>query len=213
MSLLKLAQTTKQHAQSLTEGMRLAFRGLLKNSQMQTAISRSAVDGLSGERLEDIERLQSFGFTSHCPAGADVVVLPLGGDSSHCVIISDEHQQYRIQGLAPGEVAVYDQSGSKIVLKQGRLIEIDCDVLHIKASSQVTIDSPFVQTSEVLTAQGQINGNGGLAIQGGSGAKFTGDIEHTGDFFNTGNITNNGKNIGSSHQHSETNGASTGGVL
>lgn len=87
------------------------------------------------------------------------------------------------------------------MLKQGKLIEIDCDTLHIKAQTKIRMESPLVEASEVLTAQGQINGNGGMAIQGGSGAKFTG------------NISNNGKNIGADHTHGETNGAKTLGVL
>ena len=76
---------------------------------------------------------------------------------------------------------MYDQSGSSIVLKNGRLIEVDCDTLHIKAATKVLMDSPLVEASSVLTAQGQINGNGGLAVSGGSGAHVTGRLETTED--------------------------------
>ena len=56
-------------------------------------------------------------------------------------------------------------------------------------------------------------GNGGMAVQGGSGAKFTGAIEHDGDFANRGSISNNGVDIGAGHTHVETNGAETGAVI
>ena len=181
MSLVKLAQKTKQAAQSISDSIRQAFRGKLTLTQSSEPIQRVQVQGLADETLQEIEQLQQFGFTSHAPNGTDVIVIPLGGDTSHGIVIASEHGSFRLKSLQSGEVAVYDQSGSSIVLKQGKLIEIDCDTLHIKAQSQVKIDSPLVETSQVLTAQGQINGNGGLAIAGGSGAMVSGSLKTTGD--------------------------------
>lgn len=212
MSLAKLARKTAQTAQAVSDSIRQAFRGKLTLTQSGEPIQRVQVSGLADETLQDIEQLQQFGFTSHAPAHTDVIVIPLGGDTSHGIVIASEHGSFRVKNLQSGEVAVYDQSGSSIVLKQGKLIEIDCDTLHIKAQTKIRMESPLVEASEVLTAQGQINGNGGMAIQGGSGAKFTGNIEHMGNFANTGNISNNGKNIGADHTHGETNGAKTSGV-
>lgn len=193
--------------------IRQAFRGKTALVDSGGTTQRVQVEGLADETLQELELVQHFGFTANPPAGADAVILPLGGKSSHGVIIATEHGSYRIKGLAGGEVAVYDQSGSSITLKQGRLIKIDCDKLEIAAPGGVKIDAPDVQCSKQLTAQGQINGNGGMAVQGGSGAKFTGAIEHTGDFVNKGKISNNGVDIGANHKHSETNGAETGSVL
>ena len=212
MSLTKLAKRTVAAAQSVSDGIRQAFRGKLTLTQSGEPIQRVQVSGLADETLQDIEQLQQFGFTSHAPANTDVIVIPLGGDTSHGIVIASEHGSFRVKNLQSGEVAVYDESGSSIVLKRGKLIEINCDNLIINAIQKVQINSPLTETSQVLTAQGQINGNGGMAIQGGSGTRFTGDIEHTGDFANTGNISNNGKNIGADHTHGETNGAKTLGV-
>lgn len=212
MSLAKLAKRTAQVAQSVSDGIRQAFRGKLTLTQAGEPIQRVQVSGLADETLQEIEQLQQFGFTSHAPADTDVIVIPLGGDTSHGIVIASEHGSFRVKNLQSGEVAVYDQSGSSIILKQGRLIEMDCDTLHIKAKTKIHMESPLVEASQVLTAQGQINGNGGMAVQGGSGTKFTGNIEHTGDFANTGSISNNGKNIGATHTHGETNGATTLGV-
>ena len=212
MSLAKLARKTAQTAQAVSDSIRQAFRGKLTLTQSGESIQRVQVQGLADETLQEIEQLQQFGFTSHAPAHTDVIVIPLGGDTSHGIVIASEHGSFRVKNLQSGEVAVYDQSGSSIVLKQGKLIEIDCDTLYIKAQTKIRMESPLVEASEVLTAQGQINGNGGMAIQGGSGAKFTGNIEHMGNFANTGNISNNGKNIGADHTHGETNGAKTLGV-
>ena len=107
-------------------------------------------------------------------------------------------------------MAVYDESGSSIILKKGRLIEIDCDTLKITASTKVDIHSPVVETDHVLTAQGQINGNGGIAIQGGSGASFTGNVTQTkGSFTTDGDVPANGKSL-VGHTHRGDSGGVTG---
>lgn len=181
MTLHKLAKRTAQAAKSVSDGIRQAFRGKLTLTQAGEPIQRVQVAGLADETLQDIEQLQQFGFTSHAPANTDVIVIPLGGDTSHGIVIASEHGSFRVKNLQSGEVAVYDESGSSIVLKQGKLIEINCDTLHIKAATQVKIDTPEIKASAVLTAQGQINGNGGLAISGGGGAMVSGSLKATGD--------------------------------
>lgn len=181
MSLAKLAKRTAQVAQSVSDGIRQAFRGKLTLTQAGEPIQRVQVQGLADETLQEIEQLQQFGFTSHAPADSDVIVIPLGGDTSHGIVIASEHGSFRVKNLQSGEVAVYDQSGSSIVLKQGRLIEMDCNTLHIKAKTKIHMESPLVEASQVFTAQGQINGNGGMAIAGGSGATVSGSLKTTGD--------------------------------
>lgn len=181
MSLAKLARKTAQTAQAVSDSIRQAFRGKLTLTQSGESIQRVQVQGLADETLQDIEQLQQFGFTSHAPAHTDVIVIPLGGDTSHGIVIASEHGSFRVKNLQSGEVAVYDQSGSSIVLKQGKLIEIDCDTLYIKAQTKIRMESPLVEASEVLTAQGQINGNGGLVVSGGSGATVSGSLKTTGD--------------------------------
>ena len=181
MRLAKLARKTAQTAQAVSDSIRQAFRGKLTLTQSGESIQRVQVQGLADETLQDIEQLQQFGFTSHAPAHTDVIVIPLGGDTSHGIVIASEHGSFRVKNLQSGEVAVYDQSGSSIVLKRGKLIEINCDNLVINASQKVQINSPLTETSTVFTAQGQINGNGGLAISGGSGAVISGSLNATGD--------------------------------
>ena len=78
------------------------------------------------------------------------------------------------------------------MLRNGKLIEVSCDrfVLHCKeysvnATSSAKFDTPLLETSQVMTAQGQINGNGGMAVQGGSGASFSGNVVQSGGSFET----------------------------
>jgi len=184
MSLAKLAKRTAQVARGVQDGIRQAFRGKVAATQSGEPIQRVQVQGLADETLQDVEQLQQFGFTSHAPAGSEMIVLPLGGDTTHGIVIASEHGSFRVKNLQGGEVAVYDQSGSSIVLKQGRLIEMDCDNLVIRAKQKVWIDSPLVEASAQVLAKGQITGQNGLAISGGEGGdavRIDGSLKTTGD--------------------------------
>lgn len=193
--------------------VRQAFRGKVARVQAGGGVQKIQVEGLDGETVQDLEHAENFGFTSNPPAGSDCVVVPLGGKTSHGIIVTTTNGAYRITGLSDGETAVYNADGAKMVLKKGRVIEIDCDKLNIKAPSGVNITSEKVECSAVLTAQGQINGNGGMAVQGGNGTTFTGNVDMVGDLNTTGALTNNGKDVGSTHKHTETNGSETGEVI
>ncbi|MCP2041788.1 phage baseplate assembly protein V [Neisseria sp. HSC-16F19] len=173
--------------------VRQAFRGKISRTQSGGGVQRIQLEGLAGETVQDLEHAEQFGFTAHPPAGSDCVVVPLGGKTSHGIIVTTTNGAYRITGLAEGETAVYNQDGAKIVLKQGKIIEIDCSQLVIRAEQGISmsapagmeIDAPNVRCTAEITAQGQINGNGGLSIQGGNGAVFTGPVRQTGGSYTT----------------------------
>ncbi|BFU64704.1 phage baseplate assembly protein V [Rodentibacter abscessus] len=206
----RLNQAIQQKAQNVTNGIRQAFRGILNLVQSADNIQKVQISGLADETLQDVELMQHFGFTSVPPANTQAVIIPIGGQTSHGIVIATENGAFRVKNLQGGEVAVYDESGSSIVLKQGKLIEIDCDTLKIKATNKVAISSPLVETDQVFTAQGQINGNGGMAIKGGSGASFSGNMSQTGGSITTdGDVTASGKSL-INHLHRGDSGGKTG---
>lgn len=206
----RLTQAISQKAQNTINDLRQAFRGVLNLVKSADNIQKVQVSGLAEETLQDVELMQHFGFTSVPPANTQAVILPIGGQTSHGIVIATENGAFRVKNLQGGEVAVYDESGSSIVLKKGRLIEIDCDVLKIKAASKVDISSPLVETDQVFTAQGQINGNGGMAVQGGSGASFTGNVEQrSGSFKTSGDVTAGTISL-KNHKHQGDSGGMTG---
>ena len=206
-------KTIDKRIKQAFNAVRQAFRGKVARVQAGGSVQKIQVEGLDGETVQDLEHAENFGFTSNPPAGSDCVVVPLGGKTSHGIIVTTTNGAYRITGLSDGETAVYNADGAKMVLKKGRVIEIDCDKLNIKAPGGVNITSEKVECSAVLTAQGQINGNGGMAVQGGSGTTFTGNVDMVGNLNTTGALTNNGKDVGSNHKHTETNGSETGEVI
>lgn len=217
MSLSKLAKKTAQTAKNIGETLRAAFRGKITLVVSSEPIQRVQLSGLADETLQDLEHLQEYGFASHPPDGSEAVVIPLGGNTSHGVIVCSQHGSYRIKNLKPGETAIFNHEGAKIVIKQGKIIEADCNVYRVNckqyevnAATDAKFNAPLVEASAVLTAQGQFNGNGGMAVEGGSGARFKGDIDLEGDFNSTGRVVNNGKNIGSDHKHrGDSNGTTS----
>lgn len=205
----RLSQAIQQKAQGAVYEIRQAFRGVLHLVKSVDNIQKVQASGLADETLQDVELMQQFGFTSVPPANTQAVILPIGGQTTHGIVIATENGSFRVKNLQGGEVAVYDESGSSIVLKKGRLIEIDCDVLKIKAATKVDISSPLVETDQVFTAQGQINGNGGMAVQGGSGASFTGNVKQSGGSFTTNGDVKAGTISLSNHKHTGDSGGKT----
>lgn len=205
----RLSQAIQQKAQGAVDEIRQAFRGVLHLVKSVDNIQKVQASGLADETLQDVELMQQFGFTSVPPANTQAVILPIGGQTTHGIVIATENGSFRVKNLQGGEVAVYDESGSSIVLKKGRLIEIDCDVLKIKAATKVDISSPLVETDHVFTAQGQINGNGGMAVQGGSGASFTGNVKQSGGSFTTNGDVKAGTISLSNHKHTGDSGGKT----
>jgi len=198
-------------------GIRLAFRGVLTRITTTGGVQTAQVAGLAPEGLEGIEMFQQYGFTTVPPEGAMAIVLPLGGRTSHGIVIATEHSSYRLQGLESGEVAIYTDEGASIVLKRNRIIAVDCDEWQlnckkysVSASESAAFTTPELSTSAKLTAQGFICGNGGMAIKGGDGgvtASFEGNISHKGGTITSVAVTINGVNIGP-HIHDTPDGPS-----
>ena len=193
--------------------IRQAFRGKIARVKSGGKVQRAQIEGLDGETVQDLEHAENFGFTSNPPAGSDCVVVPLGGKTSHGIIVTTSNGAYRITGLAEGETAVYNAAGAKIILKQGRVIDMDCDILNIKAPGGVNIDAPNVDCTAQLSAAGKINGNGGMAVQGGTGATFSGPISQTGGGFETdSDVVASGKSL-VGHAHTGDSGGTTSSPL
>lgn len=216
----RLTKQFKQQIKAVGNEIRQAFRGTLNLMKSGDPIQKTQVSGLADETLQDVELMQDFGFTSVPPAGTEAVIIPIGGKTTHGIVIATEHSSFRVKGLADGEVAVYDESGSTIILRKGRLIEVDCDTFkinckayHVTASVSADFVTPKLETSEVLTVQGQVNGNGGMSVKGGSGATFSGNVKQTsGDLTTSGDVVANGKSL-VTHTHKGDSGGTTGSPI
>ncbi|EDQ2965845.1 phage baseplate assembly protein V [Salmonella enterica subsp. enterica serovar Mountpleasant] len=215
--------------------IRQAFRILIGATDSAAAVQRTQAQGIGNESLRGIELFQQYGFTSHPLPGTMGIVLPLGGVSSHSIVIATEHGAYRLKSLNPGEVALYTDEGAKIVLKRGKLIEADCETFRVNctgfevnckqaavncdtwattATDSASFTTPELSTSEKLTAQGLISGNGGMSVKGGEGSRLEGNLDQTGGSFTTDGDVSTAKVSLNGHRHSNGhNGAPTGGPM
>lgn len=215
--------------------IRQAFRILIGATDSAAAVQRTQAQGIGNESLRGIELFQQYGFTSHPLPGTMGIVLPLGGVSSHSIVIATEHGAYRLKSLSPGEVALYTDEGAKIVLKRGKLIEADCETFRVNctgfevnckqaavncdtwattANDSASFTTPELSTSEKLTAQGLISGNGGMSVKGGEGSRFEGNLDQTGGSFTTDGDVSTAKVSLNGHQHPRGhNGAPTGSPM
>jgi phage baseplate assembly protein V len=173
--------------------VRQGFRAVLTGLDTKPGVQLLQADALSGEQLQASELMQHFGFNSAPPAGTQCIVLPLGGKSAHSIIIGTENGAYRVAALKSGEVAVYNQSGAKIVLKDQKVIEIDCDDLRIKAEKSMSVETKAFTlnagesigmaaktlTASATDAMGLLSPGLTLGGAGGS-AKIQGDLWITG---------------------------------
>jgi phage baseplate assembly protein V len=147
--------------------VRKAFRAVLTNIDSTTPIQLVQADGLAGEQLQDNELMQHYGVTSVPPAGAQLVVIPIGGKTAHGIIIATEHVQYRLKGLKSGEVALYDDLGQVVYLTRSGIVIKGAGLpVTVTDTPSVTLDTPTTHMTGNLVVDGDISNQGSIATQG-----------------------------------------------
>ena len=148
-----MARLVREQISRAMRNVRQAFRGTAARNTHGTLIGVE-MEGLAGESVSG-EQMQYYGFTSAPLPGAEFIALPIGGNSKHVVVIASEDGRYRVM-LKDGEVALYTDEGDYIHMKRGRLIEIETDTLLVKAKTKVRFETPLVEMSEDVKADGEI---------------------------------------------------------
>jgi len=121
---------------------------------------------LAEEVHDDVERIQEYGFTSVPIPGAEGVMVFVGGNRDHGLLIAVEDRRYRLKGLKSGEVALYDDQGQKVHLTRTGIV-ID------GAGKDVTIqNAPVVHVPQDLyvgrdiIAQRDVKDHGNKSMEG-----------------------------------------------
>lgn len=162
-------------------GIRLAFRGVITLVNAASSVQLVQLNGLSDEQLQDAELFQQYGCTTNPPNGTMAIVLPIGGKTSHGVIIATEHGSYRLKNLKPGEVALYSDEGDSVILKRGRVIDVTTETFRVtastaielisptitgNASSKVVLNTPLVSASQDIVAAGEVSDHSNKTMSG-----------------------------------------------
>ena len=109
---------------------------------------------LDGEGIDDVERIQEYGFSSCPPAGSEGVFLSVGGNRDHGLIIATENRQFRVNGKKSGEMVIYDDLGQKVYLTRGGIVIEgaglpvtikDTPLVTITAGTKVRCETPILE--------------------------------------------------------------------
>lgn len=99
---------------------------------------------LANETRDGVERFQEYGFTSHPLPGAVALAGFIGGVRDHGIVLAVDDARYRLKTLGPGEVALYNQLGTRIVLRA------DGSVL-MQADAVVRVEAPRLEcTGDII---------------------------------------------------------------
>lgn len=101
---------------------------------------RIQFSALKGEVKDSVERVQEYGFTSVPLPGAQVLFASISGNRDHPVAFAVDDPRYRLNGLAPGEAAVFTHEGTCIILRNGNKIEM-------VAATEITMDTPILKVT------------------------------------------------------------------
>jgi phage gp45-like len=118
----------------------LVARGVVRLVDDGKKLQLLQVDVLTEETRDEVERVQNYGFTSVPLDGAEAVVLFVNGRREHGLVVAVEDRRHRLTELEPGEVAVYSESGSKVLLKVNGDVEITPASGVVKVIGDVTAD-------------------------------------------------------------------------
>lgn len=149
--------------QHLTAGLRNSVR-LMVGRAILTAIKDTGniqtvqVQMMADELHDGVERVQEYGFTSVPLPGAEAVLVFVGGNRDHGLVIACDDRRYRLKGLVGGEMAIYSDEGDKVHLKRGRVIDVVTQTLNITATTANVSGNLNVQGNVV--AQGNVTDNG-----------------------------------------------------
>lgn len=166
----------------IVEGAARLFRRALMaigRGRVTTSLDTGSVQilqlGLGGGELHDgLPRLAEFGFASRPLAGADAVVLFIGGDRSNGVVVATGDQNSRPRNLNPGETMIYTSDGTQVYLQGGGVVQVTAaaKVRMVTPRLEVTgdvIDQCDAQTHTVANMRAIYNEHDHSGVQTGEG--------------------------------------------
>jgi len=121
----------------------LVARAVVRLVNDDPKLQQLQIEALKGEVRDQVERFQEYGFSSvpRPPdenGAAEAVALFVGGDRAHALVVAVDDRRYRLQSLASGEVALYDDQGNVVHLKRSNVIEVATG----DGKASMTLDGP-----------------------------------------------------------------------
>lgn len=164
------------------------------------------VELLAGDVRDDVEHMEPYGLTSEPLPDSEAIAASLAGDRNHTIVIMVADRRYRMTGLKPGEVALYDDKGRTVYLgRDGIRIDGVSDPITVTTTGDVKTQGQnvTVEAAGNLTLKGSqiiLKGNA-LGIDAPSSTA-------SGSFATTGDVTAGGVSL-IHHTHKGDSGGST----
>lgn len=129
---------------------RVRIRGLTEG-----LVQRASPAGFETDARDQAERFQDYGFAAN-PVEGEGLRIEVGG---HTFILRMDRLSDRPR-LAAYEVSVWHKDGHHVTLRNGRVVDVECDQLNIKASAGVNIETPTLalQGNQVITGNQGVSG-------------------------------------------------------
>ena len=157
-----MARLVRDQVARVMSSFRLPFRAVAARNTHGKLIGVQ-MQGLSGEAVAG-ELFQHYGFSSAPQPGAEYLVIPVGGNSKHAVVVASEDGRYRLR-LQDGEVSLYTDEGDYVHMKRGRVIEVVTDDMVFKVKNKVRFETPLVEMTGDQHVIGDIKADGNIADQ------------------------------------------------
>lgn len=137
----KAVEMIKRYIAPLTQRvLHIVVRGIASTIDDEKKMQLIQLAAMADETLDDIERFQNYGFTSHPKPGAEAIGLSIGGDRGHTVVIAVDDRRFRLTALEEGEVAIYDDQGQKVHLAR--------DGIQIFSEGTVSVEGGMIELGE-----------------------------------------------------------------
>jgi phage baseplate assembly protein V len=148
----------------------LAVRGLVHRVDDGGAAQRLDIETHEGVVRSGVEVLQPYGLASAPAAGGLTVVLALGGDQGDLVALPMAQPAARMGGLGPGQVALYDDTGTRVGLTaDGKLGVLAAAEVTVTVGGTVFKVTPAgVQITGNLVVDGDISATGTVSDGAGN---------------------------------------------
>lgn len=120
-------------------------RAVLATVRDSSGIQEVKVQLFAGETRE-MERFQNYGFSSVPLPNAEGACVFISGNREHGICLAIDDRRYRLKNLPNGAVALYDASGTKIVLTNDGSVEVNAATqVNVNSATKVKVDSPAVE--------------------------------------------------------------------
>lgn len=103
----------------------MIVRGTVSSVDDSKSLQTMQVSLLADQVRDIVERFQQYGFTSVPNKDAEVIVLHIGGDGDHSIVVAVDDRSSRPTGLSAGESCMYtSQNGKRVYAKSDGKVEL-----------------------------------------------------------------------------------------